>query len=127
MAGFLVICLDDEDLERVDVIIKNVAQVSSADDAVKWALKKCSMQSPVRLGEIETESIEPTLFSPERVKPGELPTDLILPLGTHHVAYIPLKHLADSEHSVMMASATLKLLVPDKGKRIALFGDDPTF
>lgn len=106
MVEFHLFWLEKEDLEYAGRIIKNVAEVSTVDGAIKWALRQCATQ---------WKKTEPPVGP---VAP------LRIPIWNHLVAAIPMKKLAQLEHTVAITSVTLERLVPDKKRRLSLFGDE---
>jgi hypothetical protein len=119
MAEFQIIWLEEEDLDLVDKIIKNVAGVTDREGALKWALKQYAMQPDhLKLG----TSMANYIPLPSKGIPH-------IPLDTSHysLSMIDLaKELDTSEHTVAIASNTLERLVPDKARRGKLVGGPGT-
>lgn len=121
MAEFQLIWFEGKDLEHAGQIIKNVAGVSSLDGAVKWALEQCA----TKWRETEPRDAAPVASSSEQgVGSVPLPDAIEMPLGVHTCEVIKMKNLAQLEHTVVIASATLERLVPDNEMRLTLFRDD---
>jgi hypothetical protein len=114
---FLLIHLDDKDQACVNEIMKHRKEISTAQDAVKWALKNCSMP-PDDGGWIIVDSIPEPVPARPAWEPIDLPVGwhtmekIDLPLGRHHVGNyrLPMKGLADFEHSVVLSPDTLDWL-----------------
>jgi len=117
MVTFLLIHLDDRDLGCVNEIMKRKKEISTAQYAVKWALKHCSMPPDDGSWIIVDSTSEPV---PARAasEPIDLPLgwhtmeEIDLPLGRHHVGNyrLPMRGLADFEHNVVLGPDTLDLL-----------------
>lgn len=127
MAGFQLIWLDKEDIECANSIMKQ-AGVSSIDEAVKWALKQAATTAkaakPHLRTRMELSGSAAGAASPEP-DPIPIPKPIKMPLGSHSCEIVPMNKLAQFEHTVLIGSATLERLVPDKETRLSLFGDSP--
>jgi hypothetical protein len=117
MATFLLIHLDDKDLAWLNGIMKHRKEISTAQDAVKWALRNCSVP-PDDGGWIIVDSTPDPVLARAASEPIDLPLgwhtmeEIDLPLGRHHVGNyrLPMKGLADFEHSVVLGPDTLDWL-----------------
>jgi hypothetical protein len=112
---FLLIHLDGKDLACVNGIMKHRKEISTVQDAVKWALKNCSMPPDDGSWIIVDSPLEPVAA---QTAPIDLPLgsqtmeEFDLPLGRQHVGNyrLPMKRLADFGHSVVLGPDTLDLL-----------------
>ena len=125
MADLQLILLNDDDLECVGKIVKNVKGVSTPEAAIKWALKQCSRELKETYPfVIEWEEPAPKLV----VKPpksGGGPSKIKIPLWDHKLGIykLPLDILTDLGHSVVVGSHTLQGLAANPASLSMLLSD----
>lgn len=128
MENFLVIWLDEMDLQRIHAIVENVDGTVSAEGAVRWALKHSAMQWMAAKPQApEVEIVDEKLSSPSTPVPHNFDLNVpAIPLGKHNLAIhtIPLTRLSQLGHKVIIASDTLERLIPDAGSRIKFLDED---